>query len=104
MSRENQIEEMAKDIACKIAWDEDEIPTVNCLETAKRLYCEGYRKSTDVAEEIFAELDTFIVTKVIDHGTLKYDIGDKYKALKQKYSVALPTIAELKKKYTEEGK
>lgn len=57
MSRDKQIEEMAKDIACKTAWDEDEIPTVNCLETAKRLYCEGYRKSTDVAEEIFAEIE-----------------------------------------------
>ena len=72
--------------------------------TADKLTAKGYRKASDVAEEIFAELDTFIVTKVIDHGTLKYDIGDKYKALKQKYSVALPTIAELKKKYTESEK
>ena len=51
MSKEKQIEEMAHDIACKIAWDEDEIPTVNCLETAKRLYCEGYRKQSEVIDE-----------------------------------------------------
>jgi rubrerythrin len=47
MDREKQIEEMAKILAFEIAWDEDEIPTVNCLETAKRLYNEGYRKQSE---------------------------------------------------------
>lgn len=47
MNKEKQIEEMAKDIACKTVWDEDEIPTVNCLETAKRLYNAGYRKQSE---------------------------------------------------------
>ena len=47
MSREKQIEEMAKDLACNVCWDEDEIPTLNCLETAIRLYIKGYRKQSE---------------------------------------------------------
>lgn len=39
-----QIEEMGREIAHNVAWDEDELPTVDCLETAKRLYNAGYRK------------------------------------------------------------
>ena len=51
MTEEKQIKEMAKDIACNIAWDEDEIPTVNCLETAKRLYIADYRKQEWISVE-----------------------------------------------------
>lgn len=80
-NRDKQIDEMAKDIACLTAWDEDEIPTINCLETAKRLYLKGYRKASDVAEEIFAELQ----------GLLLMRIGVNQ------------AIAELKKKYTVTG-
>lgn len=54
-----QIEEMAKDIACKIAWDEDEIPTVNCLETAKRLYNAGYRKQIEAENMAMYPTDAF---------------------------------------------
>lgn len=115
MDKEKQIEEMVFALtesqhAFDRAWKEclhnnAPMPDRENVFYAKYLIeKEGYRKASDIAEEIFAELDTFIVTKVIDHGTLKYDIGDKYKALKQKYSVALPTIAELKQKYTEDGK
>lgn len=39
-----QIEEMGREIAYNVAWDEDELQTVDCLETAKRLYNAGYRK------------------------------------------------------------
>ena len=42
--REQQIKEIAKDIALNICWDEDVIPTINCLETATHLYIRGYRK------------------------------------------------------------
>lgn len=45
--RNKQIEEMAKDLACNICWDEDEIPTINCLETATRLFIKGYRKQSE---------------------------------------------------------
>lgn len=47
MSQVKQIEEMANVLTYEIAWDEDEIPTVNCLETAKRLYNAGYRKQSE---------------------------------------------------------
>ena len=52
MSREKQIEEMAQTIhdvaeAHHIIW---------CTELAKILYNAGYRKASDVAEEIFAEV------------------------------------------------
>ena len=47
MNEKKQIEEMAKHLAEKICWDEDEIPTVNCLETATRLYIKGYRKQPE---------------------------------------------------------
>mgnify|MGYP003288685788 CR=1 FL=1 len=85
MIEDKQIKEMARDIACNIAWDEDEIPTVNCLETAKRLYCEGYRKASEVAREIF-ELVECAFSPALDYN------GYTIKAY----------IAELKKKYTQD--
>lgn len=42
--RDKQTEEMAMSLAKNLAWDDDVIPTVDCLETAKRLYSIGYRK------------------------------------------------------------
>lgn len=63
MTEQKQIEEMAKDIARKIAWDEDEIPTVNCLETAKCLYTAGWRK------QIVGE---WIEVETIDDGWTRY--------------------------------
>jgi hypothetical protein len=45
--RAEQIAEMAKDFAFNIYWEEDEIPTINCLETATRPYLIGYRKQAE---------------------------------------------------------
>ena len=53
---------------------------------AKELYAKGYRKSTDVAREIFEEIEKLKHTK--------YDWNDY---------VEWDTIAELKKKYESEG-
>ena len=56
--KNREIEEMARYIARKIVWDEDEIPTLNCLETAKRLYNEGYRKPEWISvDERFPDQD-----------------------------------------------
>ena len=95
MNRDKQIEDMAKDIACKITWDDDEIPTVDCLETAKRLYNAGYRKASDVAEEIIKDLVKFADDKEKQmsfhgHSVWYIDADD-----------VTDFIAELKKKYTE---
>ena len=58
MSKEKQIEEMARDLACNICWDEDEIPTINCLETATRLYIKGYRKQSENVIELPCKVGT----------------------------------------------
>lgn len=52
MNRE--IEEMAKDLAYSIVWDDEDIMTVDGYKTALALRGKGYRKSTDVAREILA--------------------------------------------------
>ena len=81
MSRDKPMEEMAKILA-----DVDPFPNRNPFSIfgwkkfASALYKAGYRKSTDVAEEIFAELKKVMI--------------DEYR---------YPIIAELKKKYTEGG-
>lgn len=92
---EKQIDEMAKDIACKIAWDEDEIPTVNCLETAKRLYCEGYRKASDVASEIIEDIAELLEANWndIQHGSCWLTNG--------RCSPLRELLKNVEKKYTE---
>ena len=64
MSREKQIEEMAREIDSEY---DCIIPCQSCayyeyancrdVKSAEKLYNAGYRKSTDLAEEIFAEID-----------------------------------------------
>lgn len=81
----DEIRAMAKFLACNVAWDEDEIPTVNCLETANRLYVNGYRKASDVAREIFEE---------IEDNSYSYGVN---------FVISKETLAELKKKYESEG-
>ena len=44
MSKEKQIEEMARDVCNSIVWDQDGYATVECLATAKRLRLKGYCK------------------------------------------------------------
>ena len=107
MSRDKQIEEMAKDVTRSICWCNEEIPTVDGMGTAITLYNKGYRKASDVAEEIFGE------------------IGERFKSLLEMlpadgrltdaktfidahwdfiaHSIMLKYDAELKKKYTEGG-
>ena len=57
---------------------------------AKELYAKGYRKASEVADEIFAEIDRMIYKVLNDR---HYIMGDM-----------CYEVAELKKKYTEEGK
>ena len=117
MDKEKQIEEMAKDFcALDMPCEECHLYKNRChaKKYATRAYNAGYRKASKVAREIFEELSKFIVTKVIDNGTITYDIGDKYKELQKKYGVEGINPSEklkrsrnelrraLKKKYTEE--
>ena len=47
MSREKQIEEMAKDVCRSIVWDREEFAQIDCFETANILYNKGYRKQSE---------------------------------------------------------
>lgn len=97
MSRDKQIAEMAKEICSEY---DCVIPCQSCayygyencrdVKSAEKLYYAGYRKSEDVAEEIFAEIERSIFRLETPYQTL-YCIDDGF-------------IAELKKKYTESEK
>jgi hypothetical protein len=60
------------------------------VKIAEGLYNAGYRKSSEVAREIFKEIDTLIVRRMIPDIAW---IDDRL----------ITDIAKLKKKYTEEG-
>lgn len=93
MSREKQIEEMAKDMCacCREAVTNNECELGGCdgvRQHAEALYNSGYRRASDVAEEIFAELKTkapFFCENQIAYDHFNEELG------------------ELKKKYTEDG-
>ena len=103
MSRDKQIEEIVKDFCplyqehgsckrCNNALDIDEEPCYyGCV--ANLIIDYGYRKSIDVAEEIFAEIESkLILNKAIHCGQKFY------------YTRLEDDIAELKKKYTKSEK
>ena len=95
-----QIEEMAKvikssmdNLGCgNFNFTGDEISTM----FAKALYNAGYRKESEVAREIFGEIEKILLDNHIGH----------YKTTKDTWTYnfnneILTEIAELKKKYTE---
>ena len=86
MSRDKQIEAMAVEL-----WHNTTIREADmCDDVAEYLYNAGYRKASEVAREIFDKLDCMIYRLLNDR---HYIVGDM-----------CYEIAELKKKYTEEGK
>ena len=91
MIREKQIEEMAFDVQqldfCMHLEPKECDATTCCHCTAEALYNAGYRKQSEVAREIFEELEKILHLR---------DIGENLNI------TALYTdYAELKKKYTE---
>ncbi len=90
MNRDKQIEEMAKIIGdCKSVKDEICDKYLKCADCkASRCYNAGYRKASDIFEEIDKQL-----------AFLK-----KYGYANQTAQLAFDVIAELKKKYTESEK
>lgn len=85
--RDKQIEEMAMSLAKNLAWDEDVIPTVDCLETAKQLYSEDYRKASEVAKEIFEKIENGYANFLFD-GVRNVVVltEEDYNELKNKYT------------------
>ena len=89
ISKEKQIEEMAKDI-CRV----EERCIVGCQPTpkcrafkyAERAYAKGYRLASDVAREIFAEIETSLCYKLIG-GEMHLVIREEdYLHYKKKYT------------------
>ena len=83
-NRKNIIEEMTEDLHRAYA-----INKLYTEDVANYLYEAGYRKSTDVAREIFEEIENIAIL-------------NGYISVKDFYTEH-PLIAELKKKYTEGG-
>lgn len=119
MSRDKQIEEMVKAVCIRMR----DYPKLTCKKCKadnsstnaycrvqfemERLYNAGYRKSQDVAEEIFAEIDDF--QRTLRHIFLDMCGGNDYNTLNLlQIDSAIEAlfnsrIAELKKKYTQES-
>lgn len=93
MNRDKQIEEMVKTLS-KCECECPRCKACYSWELSENLYNEGYRKSTDLAREIFEEIENAHDECIhIDPTT---NIGY---LLKTKF---LNKLAELKKKYTED--
>ena len=116
MDKEKQIEAMAQ---CLCEWNrgtlcilDDKDCDLQCTygKLANKLIAKGYRKSTDVAEEIFAEIEKnidvelSIIQKIINAKGGRANGKTVLLAKTEMFIEAKKFIAELKKKYTEEGK
>ena len=120
MSRDKQIEEMTK-IICRSNTDGicgyDRLPCdFNCgnYQLATIFYTAGYRKASDLAEEIFAEIREQLVeyfngkdkeyTTMRTKSTKQLQIATAhYQGATNAIVFALNALAELKKKYESEG-
>ena len=99
MSRDKQIEEMARDMCicrhndiCEMDGNPCDLACGYLIE-ARDLYEKGYRKASEVAREIFEEIGTLLYLNALQ--------GDVFTG--RYFSEELESdIAELKKKYTED--
>jgi hypothetical protein len=116
MSRD-QIEEIVQDvdkaIRANFVWDvlAGGYIVSSADNIAQELYYKGYCKSTDVTEEIFAEIEKEIELALDSNYKVKRDAQDDNDSLVMYVEGKIDClrgllgfIAELKKKYTEEGK
>ena len=128
MTKDKQIEEMAKVMnECCNRYDEQGNHLGNkCFECecwcdtnhiccsynrkeAEALYNAGYRKASEVAEEIFEEIDDLLYKDERDYDDLMEsetvsEIYQEYLACSNYIYGTRKAIAKLKKKYTEEEK
>ena len=114
MNREKQIVEMAFTDVDILANDINQ----HCADLAEN-YCgdthcvaclahalteKGYRKSSDVAEEIFAEIERFLVEKLSSINAFRKKGDSFYDGEIHALELLLYKNAELRKKYTESEK
>ena len=117
MNKNNQIEEMAKFVcnACEMGCGFDgecdngsDYKTCGIsVETAEALYTAGYRKTSDIAREIFEEIEAIFNNRIVSYTDMKKQptlfFMERYaEAMITNCNIYLQDIAELKKKYTEE--
>ena len=101
--RDKQIEEMATAIfsACNCGLFEDEAYRIAEF-VIERL---GYRKQSEVAKEIFGAFRAEMRSEIARNEALfAEDEDDFYEGRNDAFRTAINRLAELKKKYTEEGK
>jgi hypothetical protein len=114
MEKEKQIEEMAKDM-CEYYYEgtcyQDKKPCdckCDIFTDAQYLYAKGYRKASEVAKEVCAEIGKrfeSLLGMLPAEGALtdvKTFIDAHWEFIE--HSIVFAYDAELKKKYTEEGK
>ena len=92
MSRDKQIEEMAYDMSDSLVYISGEPKIINWVATLENMYSKGYRKASDVIEEVFLALDK----RTEDEGLVfikKSDIGNAIK--KKKVEIAREIFSEL---------
>lgn len=93
MSRDKQIEEMAKDLENHTCMSQFQAEIAS-----KMLYAKGYRK----ASEIFAEIEKSIIAAV---SALQFENNPIHRSVKHEtYSSLMRFIKSVEQKYTEEGK
>jgi DNA polymerase elongation subunit (family B) len=98
MSRDKQIEEMARDINiadheyCNgkcVGCEHKPMRIENCacvdIAIAKGLVNAGYRKASDVAREIFEEIEHKLPIRIVIEGELVYNANIVLEELKKKY-------------------
>ena len=101
MNKDKQIEEMAKDIDVIC----DAFGRVNFYRTAELLTAKGYRKASDVAREIFEEIENALelLQRCVEEG--RKNDGIKYQQLHDGRILSIEAVEyfvdELKNKYTE---
>ena len=123
MSKDKQIEEMAKVMneCCNIYDEQGRHIRNKCYECeewsddnhcccsynkkeAEALYNAGYRKASEVASEIFVDIEKIIDKHYNKHIFVSNDLGDEEIDAVINFSDDVTyDIAELKKKYTEGG-
>lgn len=113
MNKENQIDEMAKDM-CEYYYEgtcyQDKKPCdckCDIFTDAQYLYSKGYRKSTDIAEEIFDEFHNMLLKFVSDFDDGLEKANDKATTVvldcaRETILLVILYLAGLKKKYTQE--
>ena len=105
-----QIEEMAKiiheakmnDIIAKVTGDIEDLidcPPMN-VSVAEALYNAGYRKASDVAREIFAELET-VLYKIVKPSIRAVGIVET--KIMDGFHIRIEDYNTIKKKYESEG-